>query len=699
MKGAEQSALFSFMRTRSLTVIILALVAAATGSGAQQPTFPSRVDLVTVDAVVFDRGGNPVQDLRAEDFTVREDGVRQQVTAFDAIALPPSPPTLQGRMRVSTNEQRPDAAGRWFFIVFDDMNVTQFTTPRARDTIAQFIERVLRPGDRIMIALSSSGFGWTGELPQDRDALLERVRQLQGARRTENTPDRIWDHEAMAITLKTDPQAQAQVARRFFENDIIPEAGAAPSDPSLRRDLDVSPGIALIQAKARQTYREAQTRIQASLGGLDRISAALASARGRKSLFFFSEGFIPDTTLPGFRTLVQTARNANVAVHFVDVRSPEGLPGQPGLAGGGADTARAVEDRDATTSLALASRDADGTRAIATDTGGSTITGTNLVSGLTRIADQGRSYYLLGYSSTNTRRDGAFRKIEVGVTRPGVEVRARGGYYAASETQRRAPGDKLDPAVRAGLDSPLGVSGIPLRLASYTFGAGSDGKVQTLLVAEADPAPLQLRPRDGRYTGILESYVLVGHRETGELQRDERLVELDMPADAFEQARRTGLPIRREFSLAPGRYFATILLRDRANGLVGSVRHEFDVPRPDELRITTPVVTDTLQSAAQGQPGRPVPIARRTFKAGSRLFCAFDVIGAGTVTLAYSLRRVADGAEVLAGPPGQLRPGTVTIAITVPADAVGAHELRMVLRDEAAKRTLEDVELLTIDRQ
>ena len=134
---------------------------------------------------------------------------------------------------------------------------------------------------------------------------------------------------------------------------------------------------------------------------------------------------------------------------------------------------------------------------------------------------------------------------------------------------------------------------------------------------------------------------------------------------------RTGLPIRREFSLAPGRYFATILLRDRANGMVGSVRHEFDVPWPDGLRITTPVVTDTLQSAAPGQAGRPVPIARRTFRAGARLFCAFDVIGAGIdsaaggprVTLAYSLRRVADGAEVLAGPPGQLRPGTVTIAI------------------------------------
>ena len=67
----------------------------------------------------------------------------------------------------------------------------------------------------------------------------------------------------------------------------------------------------------------------------------------------------------GFRTLVQTARNANVAVHFVDVRSPEGQLGQAGLPGGAADTGRAVEDRDATTALALASRDADGARGVA----------------------------------------------------------------------------------------------------------------------------------------------------------------------------------------------------------------------------------------------------------------------------------------------------------------------------------------------
>ena len=695
------------MRKHAPTVAAIMLVVTSTGSG-QQPTFPTRVDLVTVDVLVHDRQGIPVEGLRTEDFTIREDGARQKVTAFEAIALPQSsslePPR---RQRVSTNVQRPDEAARWFFIVFDDVNITQYATPRARSTLTDFFARALRPGDRLMIASTSGGSSWTGELPNDREALAQFVQKLQGARRLESTPDRIWDHEAMAITLKTDPQAQAQVARRYFENDIIPEAGAAPSDANLRRELDVSPGIALIQAKARQTYREAQGRIEASLGTLDRISAALASARGRKSLLFFSEGFIADTTLPGFRTLVQTARNANVAVHFVDVRSPEGQLGQVGLPGGAADTARAVEDRDATTALALASRDADGTRAIATDTGGSTITGTDLVGGLTRVANQGRAYYLLGYSSTNTRRDGKFRKIEVAVNRPGVEVRARGGYYAPSDNEPKPSGDKLDPAVRGALDSPLGASGIPLRFASYVFGAGSDGKVQTLLLAEVDPDPLNLRPRDGRHKAVLETYVLVGQRETGELQRDERLVELDMPAPAFEQIRRTGLPIRRELALRPGHYFATIAIRDRASGLVGSVRHEFDVPWPDGLHITTPVVTDTLQSAAPGQPGRPVPIARRTFRAGSRVFCVFDVLGAvpdaaaggPRVTLAYSLRRTADGAEVVAGPAEQLLPGAVTIAMTVPADTSGDHELRLMVRDDVAKRTVEEVETLTIARQ
>jgi hypothetical protein len=52
--------------------------------------------------------------------------------------------------------------------------------------------------------------------------------------------------------------------------------------------------------------------------------------------------------------------------------------------------------------------------------------------GLRRIADDLTSYYLLGYYSTNPRTDGGYRSLRVRVARPGVAVRARRGYRAAS---------------------------------------------------------------------------------------------------------------------------------------------------------------------------------------------------------------------------------------------------------------------------
>jgi VWFA-related protein len=698
------------MRKRPLSVVLLIAASTAAGS-AQQPTFPSRVELVTVDVVVFDRQGNSVEGLTREDFTIKEDGDSQTVAAFEAVSLQNRAATSERPERVSTNDARPDTAGRWFFVVFDDVNITPMATARGREALTQFIDRVLRPGDRVMIAPASDASNWTGELPQDREDLIAYVQRLQGERVTESGPERIWDHEAMAIALGRDKQAQAQVARRYYENNILIEGGGTPSRNSPAREaLDVDPGIALIQTKARQTYTEARSRMQTSLGTLERLSAALADARGRKTLLFFSEGFIMDTSLPNFRTLLQAARNANVALHFVDVRNQMGAIGGAGMPGASVEIGPATDDRDGTTALAFAAREADGTRSIAADTGGSTISGTNLLAGLSRVANEGRAYYLLGYSPTNTRRDGRFRKIEVTVNRRDVTVRARGGYFEPAK-ERGAPApktDKLDPDVRAGLDSPFGATGIPLRLTSYVLGAQADGKVHTLLVAEADPAPLRLQPQGGKYTATLDSYVLVHDRGRDSTERDERVVDLNLPADVFAQVSRTGIPIQREFTLEPGRYQATVLLRDRATGVVGSVRHKFDVPGPNEFRMTTPVVTDVVQApAAAGQAPRPVPIARRTFKAGSRIAAAFEIVGASDrgaagpqVSVAYTLRR-SDGRVVTAFQPQALRPNArgqfaVTIGVTLPRGASGDHELHISVRDEAAVRVLEHVEALTI---
>jgi hypothetical protein len=324
-----------------------------------------------------------------------------------------------------------------------------------------------------------------------------------------------------------------------------------------------------------------------------------------------------------------------------------------------------------------------------------------------RVVNEGRSYYLLGYTPRNTRQDGKFRKIEVSVNRPNVTVRARGGYFASSP--ERAPSapdpEKLDPEVRAALDSPFGASAIPMRLTSYVLGSQPGGKVLTLLVAEGDPAPLRLQPKGGQYSATLDSYVLVHDRDRGALQRNERVVELKMPPQVFARVAQTGIPIQREFSLEPGRYQATVVLRDRGTGAIGSVRHEFEVPVAQGFQITTPIVTDTVEPGAAGQPPRPVPIARRTFKAGTRIAAAFDILGATQnaggpqVTVAYTLRRV-DGTQVPSAQPQPVKPNArgeipVLIGIQLPADA-GDYDLHVSVRDEAAVRVIEHVEFLVV---
>ena len=187
----------------------------------------------------------------------------------------------------------------------------------------------------------------------------------------------------------------------------------------LAADLDVSPGLPMIQAKAREVYAEAAGRLRLTLDTLERVSASVAGLKGRKTLLLVSEGFIMDPTEPEFRDL-RAARRANTAVHFIDARSPEGALGQAGMAGGGAEFGDAVEERDTTTLLAFAARETEGARSVALDTGGSIVSGTAaLADEMARIARESRAYYLLGYVPTNTKRDGKFRKIEVAVARPG----------------------------------------------------------------------------------------------------------------------------------------------------------------------------------------------------------------------------------------------------------------------------------------
>jgi hypothetical protein len=80
-------------------------------------------------------------------------------------------------------------------------------------------------------------------------------------------------------------------------------------------------------------------------------------------------------------------------------------------------------------------------RTLAETTDGMAIVNSNdLMSGLRRVVDDLTSYYLIGYYSSG-KLDGKFHSITVRIKRPGVQVRARRGYLAATN----APAGSAEP--------------------------------------------------------------------------------------------------------------------------------------------------------------------------------------------------------------------------------------------------------------
>ena len=76
------------------------------------------------------------------------------------------------------------------------------------------------------------------------------------------------------------------------------------------------------------------------------------------------------------------------------------------------------------------------------------------------LVDTG-AYYLLGYTSTESPRDGKFHEITVHVKRRGIEVRARKGYWAFSteDAARAARPDR--PPLSSGMASALASAAAP----------------------------------------------------------------------------------------------------------------------------------------------------------------------------------------------------------------------------------------------
>jgi VWFA-related protein len=281
-------------------------------------------------------------------------------------------------------------------------------------------------------------------------------------------------------------------------------------------------------------------------------------------------------------------------------------------------------------------------QAMAENTGGRAFINTNdVVPGIEQVFRETSSYYLLGYSPSPRGADGAYRRLEVKVTRPGLEVRARKGYFVTSP--EAAPIE----SVSLGLSAIKGVlpdTGIPLRGIGSAF-SQSDGTLAAVVTIGLD-------------TGALPA------PSTGDIAISTSVFDPEgRPRGSFtQQARLCAQPGWCEVSVVlpvrAGRHAFRVGIEHKASGRSGSVY--LDVVAPDltkrgiwltglavEVSPAGPRATD----AAVRTLLPIVPTARREVTLGDRASAFFRIYQGGTRALTDVSRTIQitdeNGAQVL----------------------------------------------------
>ncbi|MBL8137420.1 MAG: VWA domain-containing protein [Acidobacteria bacterium] len=547
--------------TRTTWLVTSAVLAVGVALGARsapqdqaiQPpvTFRSEINYVEVDARVLDGQGAFVPGLTAADFQVLEDGKPQKVDAFSFINIPVE---RQARPLFAKAPIERDVAdnitgydGRVYVIVLDDQHTHPLRSQRLKAAARQFVLRYMGANDTAAIVYTSGRSDVAQEFTNSQRRLLAAVDKFMGRKLRSSTLERLDEEQRTRGTRQ--------------QGDRIDD----PFD------------------------QERAMVARTTLDSLRNLSNYLAGISGRrKAIIYFSEGVDYDiydvfstsggasAVLQASRDAVAAATRANVSIYGID---PRGL-------GAMADDMIEVQDTPQDTSLNLGlssfgnelQRSQDSLRVLSNETGGFAVVNQNdMATAFERVVADNSAYYLLGYYSTNERRDGKFRKIEVKVTRPGLTVRSRKGYVAARGRSEVKDDGKTAPELRAALSSPLPTSALPMALSAAVFkgGAGKGAVVLSTLIAARD---LDLVEKDGTFNNQLELVVTAADYGGKSFPGDRATLTLAMKPDSVQRLRAGGFRILNAIDLPPGRYQLRVAARETNTKRAGSVVYDLDVP-------------------------------------------------------------------------------------------------------------------------
>jgi VWFA-related protein len=579
----------------------------------EQPTFRTGINFVRVDAIVTDRQGKPVPDLSATDFEVLEDGKPQTIESFRFIKIDGAvPPAGTGPIRTRADEERAAANedARIFVFFLDDYHVRLGNSMASRKPLVEFVQNNLSPNDLVAVMYPLSPLDSVG-LTRDHQSVIRILEKFEG-RKFNYEPKNATEQRYALYPAETVERIRRQVSLSALEGlsvklgalregrkavIVVSEGYTAVLPPQLRDPVASMPGMG---NNARRN----------PLAGENSITEDRAEMSGQMDV------------QQEMQDVFAAANRSNTALYTVDPR---------GLATGEFDISENVGMQRSSTALRLTQ---DTLRVLADNTDGRAIVNRNdMAAAMKQIVADSSAYYLLGYNSSQAPQDGKFHEIRVRVKRPGIEVRARKGYWALTpdEAVRAAAPDKPS--------APPEVSRALMEISSPSRGRfvrtwvgtsrGDNGKTRVTFVWE--PIPAQPGVRRDSATSVS---LLAASPDGQQYFRGNVPQEAVAASDAASR--------QTTFEVPPGR----LQLRMGVNGTNGPIdSDDREVIVPDLTAVAAGFATPRVYVARTARDfvmirkdPDAVPSASREFRRTERMVVRVDTYSPGAAPMTVTAR-------------------------------------------------------------
>jgi len=561
-------------------------------------------DLVLVNVTVRDKSGKFVQGLKPENFTILEDNKPQKVISFDmenvdavpppdvtqAKPLPATPSTPAVPPTSAAQSTAAEFKDRRLIVLFFDLSAMEpDEIDHAVTSAEHYVDTQMAPADLVSIVSLGSSLQVNQDFTRDRSLLKKQLEQFssgsgQGFEEgttgtTEGTPD------------TGQPFTADDTEYNIFNTDRRLEA-------------------------------------------LRSVAEKLSYVQQKKSLIYFSSG-MDRTGIENeseLRAAVNAAVRSNLAIYTMDMRGLQAL-----VAGGEAQNAslRGVSAYSGQATLnALNSNftTQETLVTLASDTSGRAFLDSNDFTKIFKgVQEDTSTYYLLGYHSTNSARDGHYRRIAVKTSVPGAKIEYRRGYYAPDDYRHSTKDDK-ERQLEEELASELPATDLQLFLGVAYFRLEANKFFVPLsLVVPGSQIPF-VRSSD-RDKATLDVIGMVLDNAHHPLNRIRDTVKLAVNPSA--EVQKKNVQYDTGMSLLSGKYHVKFVVRENQTGRVGSFEADIEVPdlKTQPLKMSSIVLANQTQTAKKGANLNPlihdgseiIPNITHVFSATQHLFFYYEV--------------------------------------------------------------------------